>query len=134
MFEKDLKEYQMNFKEYKNTLNKIEWYLYALCEIKNGKRIPFYIGKGKDARCLDHLNEDIGSIKVKRIQELLNKNSFGIDILRHGIKDDKTAKLIEATCIDLIGVDDLTNKVRGHATDMGRMSLEEIDNIISCKI
>jgi uncharacterized protein len=124
----------MDFKKFNNTLNKIDWYVYALCEIKDGKHIPFYIGKGKGVRCLQHLEEDIDSIKAKRIQELQKKNIFAIDILRHKIEDDKTAKLIEATCIDVMGIDVLTNKVRGYGVDMGRMSIEEIDNLVSGEI
>lgn len=38
-----------DFSKYKKTLNKLDYYVYALCEIKGNLRIPFYIGKGKTA-------------------------------------------------------------------------------------
>ncbi len=123
-----------SFSKFKSTLNKIDGYIYALCEIDEHKRTPFYIGKGKRERCLQHLKEEGESDKTNKIKDLLKNNTLGIDILRHGIKDDATLKLIEATCIDLIGVGELTNKVRGNGIEMGRMSLEEIDCIISQKI
>lgn len=34
------------FDKYQITLKIIGNYVYALCEIKEGKHIPFYIGKG----------------------------------------------------------------------------------------
>lgn len=114
------------FMKYKKSLKNINNYIYALCEIAGEKRIPFYIGRGKDDRCLHHLSEEGDSIKVEKIQELLKSNLLGIDILRHGIKNEETAKLIEATCIDLLGVGELSNKVRGSSSAMGRMTLEEI--------
>jgi hypothetical protein len=120
-----------DFNYFKKTLSKIDGYIYALCEIKGDKRIPFYIGKGKGDRCLQHLKEDLSSEKAKKINLLLDSDSLGIDIIRHGIKDETVLKLIEATCIDLIGVGDLTNIIRGHGTEMGRMTLEEIDSIVS---
>jgi hypothetical protein len=122
-----------DFKNFKQTLNEIDGYIYALCELNGEKRIPFYIGKGKGDRCLQHLKEGEASEKSKKIKNLLQNNSLGIDIIRHGIKDDNTLKIIEATCIDLIGVGELTNVVRGKGTDVGRMTIEEIDSIVSQK-
>ena len=111
---------------YKKSLKNIDFYIYALCEINGEIRTPFYIGKGKGDRCLQHLKEKDSSDKKLKIIELISKNKLGIDILRHGIKTDATAKLIEATCIDLLGVGELSNKVRGSGTSMGRMTLEEV--------
>jgi hypothetical protein len=120
----------IDFKNFKKTLNEIDGYIYALCELNGEKRIPFYIGKGKGDRCLQHLKEGEATEKSKNIKNLVKNNSLGIDILRHGINDDNTLKLIEATCIDLIGIGELTNVVRGKGTAMGRMTIEEIDSIV----
>ncbi len=37
------------FNKYKNILNEIDYYVYALCEVNGTRRIPFYIGKGKNS-------------------------------------------------------------------------------------
>ena len=120
-------------KKYKTVLSEIGYYIYALCEINGEDRIPFYIGKGKHDRCLQHLDTDEDDARSKKIKSLIKEDRFGIDIIRHGIKTDKQAKLIEATCIDLLGVGNLTNKVRGSGVDMGRVSLEEIHSLRSGK-
>lgn len=120
-----------DFSKFKKSLLAIDHYIYALCEIDGDKRIPFYIGKGVNDRCLQHLKEKKDSPKKEVIERLLEKNSLGIDILRHGIKTDKTAKLIEATCIDLLGIGELSNKVRGSGSEMGRATVEEIHNLKS---
>jgi len=117
--------------DYKKSLKTIGYYVYALCEIIDDKRIPFYIGKGINDRCLQHLNESGSSEKNKKISLLLKQKRLGIDILRHGLEKDSMAKIIEATCIDLLGVGELSNKVRGSGTDMGRATLEEIHNLQS---
>jgi len=47
-------------------------------------------------------------------------------LLRYGLTDDE-ASLLEATIIDLIGVDNLTNRVRGlHSSSFGRTYVEDI--------
>ena len=122
-----------SFKKYKSVLSEIAYYIYALCEINGEDRIPFYIGKGKSDRCLQHLDTDEDDARSKKIKFLIKEDRLGIDIIRHGIKTDKEAKIIEATCIDLLGVGNLTNKVRGSGVDMGRVSLEEIYSLCSGK-
>jgi len=120
-----------DFNKFKKSLKKINHYIYALCEINGDKRIPFYIGKGINDRCLQHLKEVGDSLKVVTIKKLLQSEKLGIDILRHGIKEDVTARLIEATCIDLLGIGELSNKVRGSGSEMGRASIEEIHHLQS---
>lgn len=120
-----------DFSLYKKSLSTIKYYVYALCEVDGDKRIPFYIGKGEGDRCLHHLKENGTSEKIDKIQNLLLSNKLGIDILRHGIESDKVAKTIESTCIDLLGIGELTNKVKGSGTSMGRVSIEEIHNLKS---
>ena len=44
--------------------------------------------------------------------------------------DETTAKLVEATCIDLMGVGELTNKVRGSGSMMGRISLDAYHHLV----
>ncbi|EMD0831192.1 hypothetical protein VP018_003064 [Morganella morganii] len=130
-----------DFSKYKKTLNQLDYYVYALCEIKENLRIPFYIGKGKNSRCLTHISdamsevadnaEDISNEKLKRIKELYEEDRLGIDILCHGLNSE-TAFMVETTCIDLIGIKGLTNKINGKKSPgndiyktQGRLTIEE---------
>ncbi|PSJ45074.1 hypothetical protein C7I36_06330 [Zobellella taiwanensis] len=117
-------------KKYNQTLRQISNYVYALCEINGTERKPFYIGRGKGDRCLQHLKEDESQEKNAFIQDLIKKQKIAIDILRHGL-DEKSAALIESTCIDLLGVGELKNKIRGCESNMGRMTIDEIHNLYS---
>ena len=106
-------------------------YVYLYCEItEDNKRIPIYIGKGKSDRCLSHLSDlnDLSSIKTRKIRYLLSENKLSIDILSHDL-DEKTALAIESACIDLMGIDNLENLLRGHGENHKRYSLNELFNI-----
>jgi len=52
---------------------KLGYYVYLYVDPRDGK--VFYIGKGKDERCLDHLFEDDEHPKVKRIRRSLPQDS-----------------------------------------------------------
>lgn len=123
-----------DFSKFKQSLEGIKHYVYALCETTDNKRKPFYIGKGVGDRCLHHLKDNRDSQKVKLIRSLMAQNRLGIDILRHGISNDATAKLIEATCIDLLGIGELANKVGGSGSAMGRATIEEVHNLQSGEV
>lgn len=115
--------------KYTKILDLARYYVYAFYDINDLSKKPFYIGKGKSARCLDHIKNPDDSPKSARIKELLASNSLGIDILRHGM-DEPTAKLVEATCIDLLGVGELTNKVRGSSSLMGRITIDALQHLL----
>ena len=112
--------------------NKLKSYVYAYCEInEENRRIPIYIGKGKGNRCLSHLtnlDQKIDS-KSKKILELKNKNKLGIDIIAYNL-DDKTSFIVESACIDLMGIENLTNLVKGKGDNVKRTPLDELMNII----
>ncbi|WHC86473.1 LEM-3-like GIY-YIG domain-containing protein [Escherichia coli] len=114
---------------YARSLDKAKYYVYCLYDTEDKMKRPFYIGKGKSTRCLDHIKYPDDSPKSMRIKELLANKKLGIDILRHGM-DETTAKLVEATCIDLMGVGELTNKVRGSGSMMGRISLDAYHHLV----
>ncbi len=118
-----------NLSKYAKSLDFAEHYVYAFYDTEDASKKPFYIGKGKSSRCLDHLKCPDDSPKSKRIKELIVRKNLGIDILRHGM-DEPTAKLVEATCIDLLGVGELTNKVRGSSSMMGRVTLNELHHLL----
>jgi hypothetical protein len=115
--------------KYTKSLDLAKYYVYAFYDMEDEFRKPFYIGKGKSDRCLDHIKRLDDSPKSQRIKALLELKRLGIDILRHGM-DESTAKLVEATCIDLLGVGELTNKVRGSSSLMGRITLDELQHLL----
>ena len=107
-------------------------YVYVYCEItEDNKRLPIYIGKGKSERFFSHLNnlQDQTTKKNKKIIELI-KEKLGIDILAYGL-DDKTALSVESACIDLMGIGNLANIVRGHGNNIKRVSLKELTSLIT---
>ena len=106
---------------------KLKNYIYALCELHgDGRKTIFYIGRGTGSRCLQHLKTK--DDKFEKIDELRKSKKLTIDILRHGL-DAETAKTVEATCIDLLRVDNLENKVKGFGAALGRSTLEEIQQL-----
>lgn len=115
--------------KYTKSLDLAKYYVYAFYDTEDEYKKPFYIGKGKSDRCLNHIKRPDESPKSERIKELLERKNLGIDILRHGM-DESTAKLVEATCIDLLGVGELTNKVRGSSSLMGRITLDELHHLL----
>ena len=66
--------------------------------------------------------------KKRKIQEIREAGlEPKIEILTHGLKDDETALKIEAALIDLIGIDELVNEVRGYeAISHGKMDVQEL--------
>jgi hypothetical protein len=102
------------------------FYVYLYADPRTGK--PFYVGKGKGARVLSHLLSSHNSRKHKMVAEL---RACGlqprIDILAHKLPDEESALRIEAAVIDLFGLDDLTNEVRGwKSRALGRQPMTEL--------
>ena len=113
-------------------LKDLKSYVYVYCEISDdNKRLPIYIGKGKSDRCFSHLNnlDDLSKSKNKKIHSLMEEDRLGIDILAYGL-EEKTALTVESACIDLMGIDNLTNVVRGHGDNVKRVPLNELTNLI----
>jgi Uncharacterized protein conserved in bacteria len=88
----------------------------------------FYVGKGQGQRVLSHLSAEGESRKAQILAELRQAQlSPRLDILAHGLPDEATAYRIEAAAIDLLGLDSLSNLVRGwQSVRSGRRSLEEL--------
>ena len=107
-------------------INEIKSYVYIYTN-PNTKKV-FYIGKGQGNRCFEHLEEDTESQKVKEINALKNDGQMPIiELLRYGLTDNE-ASLIESSLIDFVGLDNLTNKVRGlHSKSFGRTSIDDIN-------
>lgn len=130
----DIKKHFVSLKgnERSKFFRDLKSYVYVYCEIdKDNRRIPIYIGKGKSERCFSHLDnlDNLTSAKSKKINNLFNDNKLGIDILAHGL-DDKTALQIESACIDLMGINNLENVVRGQGDNIKRVPINELSNLI----
>ena len=101
-------------------------YVYLYIDPRNGQ--IKYVGKGKDSRATAHLAYDGKSEKEKTkwIKELDSAGlSPQIDILSRELTEEQ-AFLVERSVIDALGVESLTNAVRGQGTEQGRESLREI--------
>ena len=108
-------------------------YVYLYVDPRDGK--VFYIGKGKDERCLDHLYEDDDHPKVKRIKEIFAAGlEPRIEMLAHGLRTEKEAYNIEAAAIGLLGLANLTNRVVGKdSLRFGRKALAELEGYYAAK-
>lgn len=90
-------------------------YVYAYIDPRKGD--VFYIGKGTGSRATAHLDDRWESRKVSRIAEIRAAGlEPRIDIVTHGLRDDSEASRVEAALIELVGVDKLTNAIRGLGT------------------
>src|ERR1019366_5709072 len=88
------------------------YYVYLYVDPRTNR--PFYVGKGQRDRVLAHLDDFRDSTKTRVIAELQAGHlEPRIDILAHGLPDEETALRIEAAVIDLLGLGQLTNAVRG---------------------
>ena len=87
-----------------------------------------YIGKGVGSRAISHLSEESTSEKILWINELKKQGlSPRIEILSYNLRDSAEALAVEAAAIDLIGLKNLKNVVRGHkSNEFGRMNINEI--------
>lgn len=113
-----------------NTINEIGYYVYGLR--RPGERGYFYIGKGKGNRVFSHVNQKlrmgIADPKFEVISSLENFGGPDIDIIRHSLTEAE-ALLLESALIDCLGVNQLTNKIKGIDSEQyGLMSPFEVEN------
>ena len=83
------------------TKTNLRYYVYLLIDPKNNE--PFYVGKGKNNRVFDHINneleDDNDSLKYSEIRRIGPKNVKHI-IVRHGLTE-KESFAVEASLIDV---------------------------------
>ena len=108
----------------KKVFSQLGSYVYALCEIKDdSSKEVFYIGKGSGQRVLNTLIPKGNKEKFNKISYLQKRNRLVIDILSYNLSPEEALK-IESACIDLIGLNRITNIVKGHHAQ--RISLNEL--------
>ena len=107
-------------------LNELKYYVYLYSDPSTGE--IFYVGKGKGNRVFSHLEDTKESEKVEYIRKLRTQGlEPNIEILIHGLDDEKTALRVESSIIDLIGIKNLTNMQSGYkSSTFGRMSLSQL--------
>ncbi len=102
-------------------------YVYLYIDPRNGK--PFYVGKGRGWRAFAHL--DMSDAKKAAVINDIRKSGkeVRIEILRYGLSD-ADALMVEAAAIDLIGKENLVNRMSGHARGCGRISNRELRSVL----
>jgi Uncharacterized protein conserved in bacteria len=130
------------------TQERIGYYVYCLNYPDSGE--AFYIGKGVGNRVFSHANGDFENDKnyekIEIIKSIIAKGQK-VDhwIIRYGL-NEKEAFEVEAALIDFVGLENLSNAVKGHSAERGKISCEELnirlgarkieiqDNIMTIKI
>lgn len=109
-------------------------YVYALVDPRDNK--IFYVGKASgNNRAYDHLNSDFDETsKHRRIKEIRQaKMEPVVEILRYGLESKAACFEVEAAIIDTLGLENLTNQVRGHGVDRGRQTAAEVERLHGSK-
>ena len=112
-----------------NILKDLKYYVYLYSHPLTQE--IFYVGKGKGNRVFAHLTDEKESNKTTYLKELESQElKPKIDILIHGLEDEDTALRVEASIIDLLGIDALTNKQSGwKSATYGRMTIDQIISV-----
>ena len=109
-------------------------YVYALVDPTSNA--IFYVGKASgNNRAFNHLAAKPD--ERKKQQRILKIRRGGgeptVEILRYGLTSAKAALEVEAAVIDSLGLENLTNEVRGHGVARGRLKADEADRLHGSK-
>jgi hypothetical protein len=104
---------------------KLGHYVYLYVNPLSG--VVFYVGKGKGARATAHLK---GKAKEQLAAQLRAIRSAGarprIEILAHNLPSEQVALALETAAIELLGLGNLANSVRGHHARLSRFTVEDL--------
>ena len=112
------------------TKEHLQFYVYGLVDPRDKK--IFYVGKASaNNRAFDHLKAVASkSDKSAKIDEIrAAKFEPQVEILRYGLESERVALEVEAAIIDAIGLENLTNVVRGHGVERWRMLAQEVERL-----
>lgn len=102
---------------------KLGYYVYLYINPLDGS--VFYVGKGRGNRALAHLNAPSDKAIAQTIRKVRKAGEEPkIEILAHQLTSEAALR-VESAAIDLLGLTELDNLVRGHGTQFGRMRLED---------
>lgn len=117
-----------------STTKQLEHYVYALVDPRDES--IFYVGKASaNNRAFDHLRIAKGEEeKHKRIRQIRAAgHEPDVEVLRYGLKSVNASFEVEAAVIDALGLENLTNRVRGHGIDRGRQKASEVERLHGSK-
>jgi uncharacterized protein len=113
-----------------STRHHLRHYVYGLVDPRDNKL--FYVGKAAgNNRAFDHLKSAASeSEKAAKIREIrAGKEEPRVEILRFGLETEAIALEVEAAIIDAVGIENLTNVVRGHGIDRGRLGADIVERL-----
>lgn len=119
-----------------NTTQHLGHYVYALVDPRHDT--IFYVGKASaNNRAFDHLRTEKG-VAAKKKNDLIKDIRRAhleptVEILRYGLKSAEACFEVEAAIIDVLGLEHLTNEVRGHGIDRGRQTASEVERLHGSK-
>jgi hypothetical protein len=117
------------------TIEKIGCYVYCLINPEDNS--TFYIGKGVGNRVFTHAAGDLDSnLDSEKIEIIRNIRSKGLEVEHYIIRyrlTEKEAFEVEAALIDFVGIENLTNIVKGHHTEKGKISCKELDVLLGAE-
>ncbi len=113
----------------KKACEKLRSYVYALVDPHTEE--IFYVGKGSTpGRPFSHLRKKDTKNDESLQNRISNIRAQGrepvVEIIRYGL-DEKTAHEVEGAVIDAIGLKNLTNTIRGHQTERGRVRADALN-------
>lgn len=133
-------------------IEKLKHYVYRLVDPRNGQ--TFYVGERCGNRVFAHANavdmsfyqnseylteqdkpteDNVDPAKIKTIAEIKSKGLNVIHIIQRWGMDAKTAFEVESAFIDYFGLEQLTNKIKGHNDERGMRWTDELEQEFTAK-